>query len=191
MTKKEYIDRVLLIMNEANMSDTRSRLMLIGADTTQIDKQVERTYVDAWRRCVKVMPKTWFENKSFKNRAHVSKLEQGTGYVELPEDFYLLNIFKMEGWQKSVQEAIPNNEHVDAIQNNEYTRGSQIRPVGVIDVDEINNEMKRVLRYYSLPKGLSEHTVEKAIYVPIPSSIEGKEDGYDLKISAQVLEPLA
>lgn len=192
MTKKEYIDRVLLIMNEASMGDTRDN-MFIGADTAQIDRQIEGSYVDAWRRCVKVMPGTWFENKSFKpnNQGHESYLAQGTGYVELPQDFYMLTIFKMEGWDKPVKEAIMSSDIVTALQANEYTRGSTIRPVCVIDVDEINSVIKRVLRYYSLPKGLSKHTVEKAIYVPIPSSIVDKDSAYELKISPQVLEPLA
>lgn len=192
MTKKEYIDRVLLIMNEASMGDTRDN-MFIGADTAQIDRQIEGSYVDAWRRCIKVMPRTWFENKSFKpnNEGYVSDLARGVGYVELPLDFYMLSIFKMEGWNKAVQEALMSSDIVTALQANEYTRGTPVRPVCVIDIDEINSKIKRVLRYYSLPKGLPKHTVDKAIYVPIPNSIEGKEDTYDLKISPQVLEPLA
>lgn len=192
MTKKDYIDRVLLIMNEASMSDTRDS-MFIGADTAKIDRQIEGSYVDAWRRCVKVMPRTWFENKSFKpnNEGHYSDLAQGMGYVELPKDFYMISIFKMEGWNKAVQEALMSSDIVTALQANEYTRGTPVRPVCVIDIDEINSQIKRVLRYYSLPKGQTNHIVEKAIYVPIPSSIEGKEDTYDLKITPQVLEPLA
>ena len=192
MTKKEYIDKVLLIMNEAGMANP-SGSAFIGADTTNINKQIEGSYLDAWRRCVKVMPKTWFENKSFKppTYEHYSLLTKGVGYVELPNDFYLLTTFKMEGWEKSVQEAVLSSDIVTAIQTNDYTRGSIVRPVCVIDIDEVDGVIKRVLRYYSLPKGLAKHTVEKAIYVPIPSSLSDKDSAYDLKISLQVLEPLA
>ena len=192
MTKKEYIDRVLLIMNEASMGDTRDN-MFIGADTAQIDRQIEGSYVDAWRRCVKVMPGTWFENKSFKpnNTEHEADLAQGTGYVEIPEDFYQLTMFKMEGWQRPVHNALLENTIVLALQSNEYTRGTPVRPVCVIGVDEVNSKITRVLRYYSLPKSATNHIVEKAIYIPAAKSLKGQAEDYELHISPQVLEPLA
>ena len=165
--------------------------MFIGADTAQIDRQIEGSFVDAWRRCVKVMPRAWFENETFKGAGLVSNLAQGTGYVELPPDFYLLSSFRMEGWQKSVQEASMINELVSAIQSNDYTRGSIIRPVCVIDLEELSGIIKHVLRYYSLEKGLSEHKVEQAIYVPVVKSLKETEATADLGLSDQVIEPLA
>jgi hypothetical protein len=38
----------------------------------------------------------------------------------------------MQGWSKSVLDAYIENERVASIQSNEYTRGSQLRPVAVI-----------------------------------------------------------
>ena len=40
MTKQEFIDRVLLIMNEASMADPMGSVF-IGADTAKIDRQIE------------------------------------------------------------------------------------------------------------------------------------------------------
>ena len=166
--------------------------MFIGADTAQIDRQIEGSFVDAWRRCVKVMPRTWFENKSFKSTAGlVPNLAQGTGFVELPEDFYLLSAFKMETWQKAVQEAYVANDLVTSIQSNEYTRGSEIRPVCVIDIDEVEGQIKQVLRYYSVKKGQSAHVVEQAIYVPVAKPLKEINATDELKLSDQVIEPLA
>lgn len=190
MTKQEFINRVLLIMNEASMADAQGN-MFIGADNAQIDRQIEGSYVDAWRRCVKVMPRSWFENKSFKESVHTPDLVNGTGYIELPNDFYLLSSFKIAGWQKAVQEAAVNNERVAAIQSNEYTRGSMIRPVCVIELVEAAGEIKHVLRYYSTAKALLAHTVDQAIYVPAAKALKlvGAEE--ELKIHDQVIEPLA
>lgn len=197
MTRKDFINRVLLIMNEAAMADAQGQ-MFIGADSAQLDRQIEGSYVDAWRRCVKVMPRAWFENKSFKGDAAcplTADASTGTGYVVLPTDFYLLSSFKMQGWQKAVQEASVNNERVSSIQSNHYTRGSTIRPVCVIDLEEIEDDIKHVLRYYSVPEALSasEHVIEQAIYVPVAKPLNHPEmtDDTELKLSDQVIEPLA
>jgi hypothetical protein len=190
MTKQEFINRVLLIMNEASMADPAGT-MFIGADTAQVDRQIEGSYVDAWRRCVKVMPRSWFKNNSFKNAGLVPNLAQGTGYVELPDDFYMLSSFKMQGWQKAAHEASMINDLVSSIQSNDYTRGSEIRPVCVIDLLEVSGTVKHVLRYYSLTKNLTTHVVEQAIYVPVVTPLGDIETTAELGLSDQVIEPLA
>jgi hypothetical protein len=189
VTKSGYINRVLLIMNEAGLMDPAGNFLL-GADTAQVDRHIEGSFVDAWRRCVKVMPRIWFENKSFKNASHTKSATKGTGYVVLPEDFYLLTSFKMSGWQKPVYEAYVENDRSSSIQSNEYTRGSTIRPVCTISNKLIGVEIKQVLNYYSLPKNINNHVIEEAIYVPSVKPLKDL-DGDDLKISDQVLEPLA
>jgi hypothetical protein len=192
MTKKEFINRVLLIMNEAGMFDQTGNNYL-GADTAQVDVHIAGSYVDAWRRCVKVMPRAWFKNDSFSTTSNELKpnLPNGTGYVILPEDFYLLTAFKMSGWQKAVYEASIENEKTASIQSNEWTRGSTIRPVCTISNEVIGDKVKQVLNYYSLPKGLASHTVEKSIYVPVCASIVGKNDDNILDLNDQIIEPLA
>ena len=190
MTKRDFINRVLLIMNEASMVDAQGQ-MFIGADSAQIDRQIEGAYVDGWRRCVKVMPRSWFENKTFKDSNVVSDLANGTGYIELPSDFYLLSSFKMKTWQKAVQEASVNNDRISSIQSNEYTRGSEIRPVCVIDLEEVGGIVKHVLKYFSVKKGLVNHEVEQAIYVPTAKPLKLIDNDTELELSDQVIEPLA
>jgi hypothetical protein len=193
MTKAEFIYRVMLIMNEATMYDTQGN-SYIGADTAQIDRHIEGSYVDSWRRCAKVMPRSWLGNKILDTATtgnHVKNLADGTGYVIIPNDFYLLSKFKMSGWQKPVLEVSLDNERVSSIQSNEFTRGSSIRPVCVIDNKVIGTDIKPVLSYYSLPKGLLTHTVEEAIYVPAVESLKDKADDYVLTIDSRIVEPLA
>jgi len=196
----DYVKRVLLIMNEAGMSDIMGNTML-GADTAQVDKYIAGSYVDAWRQCVKVMPRNWFENESFKTNTHKPDLPNGTGYIELKEDFYLLSMFKMEGWVKPVFEAFIENDKTSSIQSNEYTRGSTVRPACTISqkivqkMNEVTNKMEdtiiNVLNYYSLPQGLLSHVIETAIYVPSAKPILNIDDKTKLILSDQVIEPLA
>ena len=189
MTKQEFINRVLLIMNEASMADP-SGSVFIGADSAKIEKLIEGSFVEAWRRCVKVMPRTWFANKSFSDAPLSTDLSNGTGFVELPNDYYLLTSFKMRGWKKNVQDAIIANEQIMAMQANMYVRGTQTRPICVIDMQDVNGEIKTVLRYYSLKEGLESHTVEQAIYVPIVEPLTGVGLYTDLNLNKQVMEPL-
>lgn len=190
MKKQEFINRVLLIMNEAGMIDTQGN-SFIGADSAQVDRYIEGSFVDAWRRCVKVMPRIWFNNKSFSNSNVVSDLPNGIGYVVLPDDFYLLSLFKMKGWVKPVHEAYIENEKTSNIQSNEYTRGSFIRPVCTISLKFIEDSTKQVLNYYSLPKGLEIHEIEEAIYVPAATPLKDLEGDADLNLKDQVIEPMA
>jgi hypothetical protein len=177
-------------MNEAGLMDPSGNFLL-GADVTQVDRHIEGSFVDAWRRCVKVMPRVWFKNTSFILQAKYPDLPSGTGYVVLPDDFYLLTGFRMAGWAKTVYEAYIENDKSASIQSNEYTRGSTIRPVCTISNKPVSGQIKQVLNYYSLPKGLSSHTVEEAIYVPAAGSLKELQDGEELELSDQVMEPLA
>jgi len=201
MTKNEFINRVLLIMNEAGLLDITGN-SLLGADTAQVDRYIEGSYVDAWRRCVKVMPRQWFENSiiPISSNTLFPDFQDGTGFVILPSDFYLLVSFRMKGWKKRVLEAYLENERVSSIQSNEYTRGSQIRPVCVISNKYVSFPKSKgnvkggiydVLNYYSLQRGLCEHTVEEAIYIPVVKPLRELNNGDVLHVSEQALEPLA
>ena len=190
MKKSEYIYRVMLIMNEAGLYDIEGN-SLLGADTAQVDRHIEGSYVDAWRRCAKAMPRGWFKNDSFKENEIITNLPDGSGYVVLPDDFYLLTSFRMKGWKKDVVEASNENERIASIQANEWTRGSSIRPVCIISTEEVEDNIKQVLKYYSLSKGLDTHEIEKAIYVPVTKPLNEYSDDEDLGLDDQIIEPLA
>ena len=192
MTKQGFINRVLLIMNETGMMTTQG-LSLVGADATQIDRHIEGTFVDAWRRCVKVMPRMWFENKVIPTTPEnvFPDIPSGTGYIQLPDDFYLLTSFKMVGWQKSVMEASVENDRTAIIQTNEYTRGSVIRPACTISLKQISGVVSKVLNYYSLPKDIENHIISEALYVPIVKSLDTMLPTDELSLDSQIIEPMA
>ena len=57
--KAEFIQRVMQIMNELGWNDTQSGAF-VGSDTTQVKEHIEAVFVDAWRKSVNVLPKTYF-----------------------------------------------------------------------------------------------------------------------------------
>ncbi|MDR1562199.1 MAG: hypothetical protein LBS54_03795 [Dysgonamonadaceae bacterium] len=202
MNKSQFIQRVAAVIDESGQLAADGG-QYFGAEVTNLDRHIEEGYVDAWRTCVNAQgaQRAWFKNCSFDDAELHADLPQGTGFVVLPADFYLLTSFKMKGWVKPVFEATLVNDRALAVQSNEFTRGSRIRPSVMIDVENIESQdstsVRDVMRYFSLPKGLSTHEIEKAIYVPIPRPLT---DPYydtaiggaypDIELSQQVLEPV-
>ncbi len=193
MTKADYIARVMLIMNEAGMIDKEGH-SYIGAETAQIDRYIEGSYVDAWRRCASVMPRTWMGNKVLPTDGEKLVFDKitGVGYVVLPDDFYLLSKFKLQGWIKAVYEASIDNERVANIQSNPYTRGSTMRPVCVIDNKQVDGVVRPVMMFYSLPRGIiNRPSVEEAIYIPMCKPLKEMQDDEEVGLDERIIEPMA
>ena len=197
-------------MNEAGLYDAEGN-SYIGADTAQIDRYIEGSFVEAWRRCASVMPKAWLQNLSFTGASRVDR-NDGTGYIVLPKDFYLLNIFQMPGWNKAVYDAYIENERTSSIQTNVYTKGSTIRPVVTISSEVMSDtnpnngtitddgwetgDVRQVLNYYSVPKweGSSPNSAlipTEAVYIPVAKPIIKELDSKDLGLDHRIVEPMA
>lgn len=285
ITKGGFINRVLLIMNEAGMADVDGASFL-GANSANIDRYIEGSFENAWRMLATVVPKAWLNSRPFNHYPTFSNLVDGTGHIIMPHDFYLLSKFKLQGWQKPIFEAAIEDERVSAIQSNRWTRGSVIRPAGVITEMYIegaaipsvavgNNHPTRtllspsgtiyvlaetgeyfladgptafkgpynptseydfysmviyngelytsvhynnkgitpgtnpskwrkieklkvaipgvcaVLKYYSLPSGLTSHTIEEAVYVPSVTPLSELDSNAYININQRIIEPLA
>lgn len=190
--KAEFIQRVMQIMNELGWDDTDSDAF-VGSNTTKIRGHIEKVFVDAWRKAVNILPKSYFTTKDFTDSKLISDFNTGLGYVILPDDFYTLFLFKIEGWRKSVETILDSSDTMASVQANEYTRGNLVRPVCLrkkksirvrID-DDIILVPKDILEYYSLPKGMA-HTIEEALYIPL---IEPLSDSTEL--NEKLFTPLA
>lgn len=180
------------IMNELGWNDTESDAF-IGSDTTKVTEHIEAVFMDAWRKAVNILPKSYFTTKDFTDSKLISDFNTGLGYVILPDDFYTLFLFKIEGWRKSVETILDSSDPMASVQANEYTRGNLVRPVCLrkkksirvrID-DDIILVPKDILEYYSLPKGMT-HTIEEALYIPL---IEPLSDSTEL--NEKLFIPLA
>jgi pectate lyase len=149
MTKDEFIQQVLHILNEAGSIDGTE---MIGADMTNINVQIEKLFPTAYRRAIKILPRTWFDTSTFATSTVTGNGPDGTGYIVLPSNYITLSSFKMQGWKTACLEAPDETPAINRKQANEYIRGTPQRPVCVLRHVNVNNTLSRALYYYSLPK---------------------------------------
>ena len=181
MNKAEYLNGVMARLNELGWDDSSSG-MFLGGDTSKVERLVETTFVDAWRRATSLLPVHYFNRVSFVHAPHYPDVSVGTGVVELPLDFYKLALFRMQGWKRAAFVAVEENDAISSIQSNEFVRGNITRPVCVL---ALHPKYGRVLKYYSLPCGV-EHVVAEALYVGLVTSLDSAVSSLD----ARLVEPL-
>ena len=195
MTKGEYVKSVMRRMNELGWDDSFTGAF-VGSDTTKVERHVEASFVDAWRMGVGVLPRHYFTRlsasgervmSSFKDAELTGDVSQGTGFVVLPDDFYILSSFRMRGWKRDCFEAIPETDAIAAVQSNDFVRGNPYRPVCTLFV---HPRYGNIMKYYSVHKG-SVHFVESALYVPLHGGIAGSGDSDDLELDERLYGPLA
>jgi hypothetical protein len=74
----------------------------------------------------------------------------------------------MVGWKKPIYETAVENERTSSIQNNEYTRGSQIRPVGTTKSMDVDVTKITALNSVNIP---DKKTIDPYTYVRIGEKI--------------------
>lgn len=145
--RTEIIDRVLGVIDE-----------LGGCDDTNIANNfpIASTLDQAGRELLMVAPVGVINRvKSFKDAAHIAKVD-GTGEVELPDDFVRMVCFRMRGWHKGVYETIATTSRKYARQFHRTTRGGVAQPVVALCGNKI--------QYFSVLLD-SAHIIESADYV--------------------------
>lgn len=90
--------------------------------------------------------------------------QDGTGYIELPDDFLRLVSFKMVEWSKSVTKPISEDHPKYNLQKISYLRGKPTKPVVVIrnDYGDSTVAIQKILEYYSV---VTSHDIERAFYI--------------------------
>jgi len=166
MTNLDFKNLVLQILNEADAEINGADM--IGADMTKLSTYIENLYPFAWRRALKILPRSWFITKSFTDAGKVVNPPDGTGYVILPDDYLALSAFRMKGWRTDCLTAPEETPAINAKQKNEYLRGNVYEPVCVLKFISSDNTLKKALYYYSLPKAGDDtsHVIENALYIP-------------------------
>ena len=178
MTKDGYINNVMIRFNELGWDDSGG---FFGGNTTRVSEQIESTFVDAWRLSVDIVPHVYHNQSSFKLSRHIKDISSGTGYIELPADFYVLSCFKMKCWKRSCFSAPEEDDKMAALQSNEVARGNFCKPVCTLSRDD---KGVQILKYYSIPRGM-DHIIEKATYIPLINSIDDTPT-----LDSRLLEPL-
>lgn len=103
----------------------------------------------------------------------VEVLENGVVTMGIPADFGRLYELKMACWKRSVYEAIAHDTPQYRRQHNLVTRGGVVRPVVAI----VPYGKSRRLELYSVPVGDEKAgEVERAMYVPVPTIVDGNSE---------------
>lgn len=84
--------------------------------------------------------------------------KDGSGSVEIGDDYLRLHSFKMKSWEKEVNFAIDETHPLYILQDNPYTMGNSYKPVVVFK----QNSYTKELRYYSCPRKDKTHDIEYA-----------------------------
>jgi hypothetical protein len=195
MTKREYIQAVMRKMNEQDGGDGLTEAFA-GADATNAEVCIERSYMSAWRRAAAALPKSYFRQSSLRDAGrHYYSAAEGTGCVVLPDDFYMLSAFRMRGWQRAAYHAPEETEELSQVQSNEFIRGNYELPVCTLTLyAPIYPGMPpdgdgRMMRYYSLPKRAPHH-IEFGFYIPLTEDMAGLGAGDVLREREELYEPL-
>lgn len=103
----------------------------------------------------------------------IEVLENGVVTMGIPADYGRLYELKMACWKRSVYEAIAHDTPQYRRQHNLVTRGGTVRPVVAI----VPYGESRRLELYSVPVGDERAgQVERAMYVPVPTIVDGNSE---------------
>lgn len=97
--------------------------------------------------------------------ASVTGNSDGTGIINLPDDYGELAEFQMRGWLQPVTDLIEPGSLEAKQQMHPWTRGSASKPVAMIILKDGNN----MIKYYSAAKnaGAYDHTLDHFDYLPV------------------------
>lgn len=187
MTKQQYIEETLRLLNEAGVIE-RQAFDYAGGDNSDVVKQAVAVYPYAWRKNITLIPRTWLTVKDF--TAPPENLGDGTGRITLPADYYQLYAFRLKGWSKNVYTADQEATTADLMQDNPYARGTPNRPVCIIRKQiHDDGQIRDTLYYYSLPRHIN-HEIEHALYIPVCPSLDTIPGDADIGVDTKATPSL-
>ena len=145
ITEDKIVKKVRSIMNEIGEDSNYS---LLDEDTIKIDEYIKSCIPDAVAMAINNSPNRCVNPKS-STTSTVTNNQDGTGSIELPDDFISLVAFKMNGWKRIVSKAYTLDSDEYKQQMNPATRAGKNKPVCILSY---NGTGKRTLEYYSIGK---------------------------------------
>lgn len=145
MNRDELINIVKVKMDEISPFD----------EEEMVSSTLVETLIDfAANNVVRLFPERYLPSTS-NNTIPAHKNSDGSGYIDLPDDFQRFLRLKMDKWERPVSEVITEADPKYAQQFNKWIRGGVAFPVVALKADRIE--------YFSVPSG--EHKVESFAYV--------------------------
>ncbi len=122
MTRADIIRKVKSLVEEITPFDNDEVV-----SETLIDKLLDDSDTEIRRKIpIHLIRPTVFSTSSLVDNG------DGTGYVNLPDDFLRLHSFKMAEWKRTICEAISESNPKYKLQQSTITRGGTVKPVVVI-----------------------------------------------------------
>lgn len=157
ISREDIISYCLSVLGEINpMIDG-------GSDTNNalpVEDLISRFVETGLNESIGILPDKYLSYSEI--LGDIVSLQDGSGYISLPNDFTERVCFKMRGWRRAVRRAIWEDSPLYAQQKSKATRGGINRPVCAI----VRNGNGYVLEYYSLPAEERNPVVEVKMYVP-------------------------
>lgn len=167
ITAEELHSRVRQLINE---TDDDSAVTLLTDDTRSIDEHIDALMPDAVlfvqknKRAGVVNPKSVDAGE-----VAITDNGDGTGFLELPDDFVSLVSFELDGWQRPCTKLYPAASAEARVQCNPYMRAGCCKPVCIEGISHLG---KRLLCYYSLPHDVTP-VVNRFVYEAVYNPQEG------------------
>lgn len=178
ITRTEIINRVKTCMEELTPQWDGSFVQSEGVSIERyidekIDEQLRMLFIT---QPVQVLPVT-----ELKSQITLQQRQDGSGRLQLPDNFLRPASLQMEGWRKPVTQFINEQHPLYELQFCRYTRGGVNKPVAVWSVDGTGSH---IIDYFSLPSSVTKHIVASFLGVLFPEENAAKYDLHPLLIDA-------
>lgn len=131
-----------------------------GSEDKPVESYIKQNMEEAANSVLMMLPLRLIEpNEISIGSKKINK--DGSGKIEIGDDYLKLHSFKMASWDKEVNFAIDETHPLYILQENPYTMGNFHKPVVVFKKNNNGNE----LRYYSCPRRDKDHEIEYALQV--------------------------
>ena len=165
----EIIEQVKIILNENIKEDA---FLLEDSSQLELDELIRSRIVDAVRLIHEAAPSHLLDDGlDMPIDGKVYTNENGSGHIELPDDFMRLVIFHLETWSRPVIQPISDTDPQYFLQKSRFLgiRGGTDKPICALTTG-VNG---RVLEFYSIAPGqgvggVTKAEVSKAKYLPLP-----------------------
>lgn len=178
VTVAEIVREVKIILDE---NTENNPILTVDTDQLQIEEIIKSRIIDAVRFIHESAPSHMLDDGLNIVGSPVT-VQDGSGYVVLPDDFMKLIIFKLETWSRPVIEPISDTDPLYFAQSSRFRgiRGGTDKPVCAITTGKDG----RVLEFFSVAPGTTAK-INKAKYLPLP-----KIEDNTIKVCRKLYQPI-
>lgn len=163
MTREEIIHKVQVKLEELSPYD--DEVFLVSNNNVKpIKSYIDETLNDACNEVLMLLPHYVIKNPAEIDDSELT-IQDGVGYLPVPDDFLKLHTFSLKSWKRDVNIAIGVMNPAYRLQRNKYTRGKSEKPVVAIN--------RNKFELYSAAEG-DELVIASYIPMTLPENLDDK-----------------